>query len=66
MAKRYFGLDRGDDEASVNVTVGSSTGNTDVELVLDDASGVTKMDVRLLAERLIRFVEDDRAGFPGI
>jgi hypothetical protein len=66
MAKVYIGIDRGAQEALDEITVGSSTGNTDVELVLDDASGITRADVKLLTERLIRFVVngENSAEFP--
>lgn len=66
MAKVYIGIDRGADGSLDDITVGSSTGNTDVELVLDDASAITRADVKLLTERLIRFVVsgENSAAFP--
>lgn len=41
MADRYYGVDRGQDKA----TVAASTTGLDVELVVDDAVNLTKRDI---------------------
>ena len=55
MADRFYGVDRGQTRA----TVGTSTTNLDVELILDDAVGLTKKDVILALEAIQKaFLED--------
>jgi hypothetical protein len=47
MASEFFGINRGqlDGPIYLNVTVGSSTGATDIELRVDTGKGSTKKDV---------------------
>ena len=56
MADRFYGVDRGQTRA----TVAASTTNLDVELILDDAVGLTKKDVILALEAIQKaFLEDN-------
>ena len=48
MADRYYGVSRGDNRA----TVSSSQTNKDVELIIDDAVGLTKKDIVVALERI--------------
>ena len=63
MANRFFGLNRG---ANINtpVTEGSSTGSTDVEVRVDDSKALTKSDVALLLEAIVKHIDDVNTTIP--
>lgn len=55
MADRFYGVDRGQDKA----TVDSSTTGLDVELTVDDAVGLSKKDIILALEEIKKAVLED-------
>lgn len=62
MGTRYYGGEQG--EQKEDISVDTSTTSKPMELVIDDASGLTKEDVvKFLTECQARVLEDD--GFPG-
>lgn len=63
MADRYFGLNRGAD-ANTPVTEGSSTGSTNVELRVNDAVSLTKSEVAILVEQIIKHIDDVNVTIP--
>jgi len=60
MASQFFGYNRGADLSPDKVTTGTSTGSTDVELRVDLAKSLTRQDVNLITEALMRVVNDGR------
>ena len=56
MADRFYGIDRGQDRA----TVAASTTSLDVELVVDDAVGLTKKDIIIAIEDIKKAVLEDQ------
>ena len=61
MASLFIGLNRGtQDQGPDEVTVGTSTGSTDVELRMDETKSLTRMDILLLTEALLRYIIDGR------
>lgn len=60
MASEYYGLNRGANANPDEVTVGTSTGSTDVELRIDKTKSLTKEDVRVLVSTIIRRIVDGR------
>ena len=63
MADRFFGINRGTD-AFTPVTEGSSTGSTDIELRVDDTKGLTKSDVEILLQNILRHISDVNTTIP--
>ena len=60
MADISYHVDRGDYSAA-NVTEGTAQGTSDIELIVDNAVGVTRKDVLLALEAFKKSVkEDDR------
>lgn len=55
MADRFYGVDRGQDKA----TVATSTTGLDVELVVDNAVGLEKKDIILALEEIRKAVLED-------
>jgi len=60
MAQRYFGLNRGADHNPNDVTVGTSTGSTDIELRIDDSKGMNSLDVNMAVDAIMRRILDGR------
>lgn len=60
MASQYFGLNRGVSDEPDEVTTGTSTGSTDVELRVDLTKSLTKKDVTLIVSALLRHINDGR------
>jgi hypothetical protein len=61
MASLFIGLNRGaQDQGPDEVTVGTSTGSTDVELRMDETKSLTRMDILLITEALLRYINDGR------
>lgn len=61
MASQFIGLNRGAQlQNPGSVTSGTSTGSTDVELRIDLTKSLTRLDIKLLTEALIRYVDDGR------
>jgi len=58
MADRFYGVDRGEDKA----TVSASTTGLDIELVVDDAVSLTKKDIYLAFRAMEKALLED-AGF---
>lgn len=61
MADRFYGFNRGE----ILPTVDTSTTGKEVELVVDDAVGLTRKDIYLALEQLERAIQED-AGFNNI
>jgi hypothetical protein len=61
MADRFYGVDKGQSKA----TVDTSTTGLDIELIVDDAVGVTKKDIVIALERIKEAVLQD-GGFNSI
>lgn len=59
MAQHFFGINYGDDTGDGVVTTGTSDTSKDVQIVTLDGQGLTRVAVKLLAERLIRYVEHE-------
>lgn len=63
MAKHYYGVNLGAAPTDAGTTTGTSTGNTDVEIVITDSvSGMSKMKVLEAVEKLMMYIE--RASAP--
>lgn len=64
MADRYFGFNFGADLSPDNVTTGTSTGSTDVELRISTTNmatvKATREDAVLIAEAIVRVILDGR------
>ncbi len=60
MASIYIGYNRGADLSPDKATEGSSTGSTDIELRIDTGKGLTRQDVNLISEAILRYVNDGR------
>jgi len=58
MASIYLGLNRGAEDSPGDVTEGSSTGSTDVELRIDTGKGLTRQEVTIITERLLEYLND--------
>jgi len=50
MAKKYFGLNRGQNKD--DVTTGAAVLNKGIEIVIDDAQGMTKSEILIKLEEL--------------
>lgn len=55
MASKFIGMNRGGSEAPDELTVGSSTGSTDMELRVDTGKSLTRLDVHLFLEAVERY-----------
>jgi len=55
MADRFYGVGRGEQKA----TVAAATTGLDVELVVDDAVGLTKKDILTALEKIEKAVLED-------
>jgi hypothetical protein len=55
MADRFYGVGRGENVA----TVAAATTGKDVELVVDDAVGLTKLDKITALEKILKAVKED-------
>ena len=60
MASQYFGFNRGTDLSPDAITTGTSSGSTDVELRVDLTKSLTKEDILLITEAIIRMIIDQR------
>ncbi len=61
MASIFIGSNRGQlDIGITNLTVGTSTGNTDIELRIDTGKGTTTTDAKLALERFIRYIQSGK------
>jgi hypothetical protein len=61
MASLYIGLNRGAYGIQVDeVTVGTSTGSTDVELRMDETKGLTRKDIHNIMTVLKAWLNDGR------
>ena len=61
MASIYIGLNRGAFGLQVDeVTVGTSTGSTDVELRMDETKGLTRKDIRTIIDVFEAWISDGR------
>jgi hypothetical protein len=60
MASIYIGFNRGADLSPDKATEGSSTGSTDVELRIDTSKSMTRQDVNLITEAILRYLNDGR------
>ncbi len=60
MASQYFGYNRGTDLSPDAITTGTSSGTTDVELRVDLTKSLTKEDVLLITEAILRMILDQR------
>lgn len=58
MAQVYIGANRGADGSPDALTVGSSTGSTDVEVRIDDSKSLTRLDVELILDAIVRYLEN--------
>jgi hypothetical protein len=56
MASEYFGLNRGDSGNIYKVQTGTSTSSTDVELRADLTKSLTRLDIELLVETIMNFI----------
>ena len=59
MADLSYHVDRGDYSAA-SVTVGTAAATSDIELVVDNAVGVTQKDVLLALEAFKKTVQEDQ------
>lgn len=65
MASEFYGLNRGVlDGQDQLVTVGTSTGSTDVELRVDTGKGTTRKDIRILLMAILRYIEGTGGNVP--
>lgn len=60
MASEFYGLNRGSNLRVEEVTVGTSTGSTDLELRVDLTKGITRKDVNRLLDTILNFINDGR------
>jgi hypothetical protein len=60
MASIYIGFNRGADLSPDKATEGASTGSTDVELRIDTSKSMTRQDVNLITEAILRYLNDGR------
>lgn len=60
MASIYIGYNRGADLSPDKATEGSSTGSTDVELRIDTGKGLTRNEVNVISEAILRYLNDGR------
>lgn len=58
MANISYHVDRGDYSAA-NVTVGTGASTQDIELIVDNAEGVTKKDVLLALKAFEKTIKED-------
>lgn len=71
MASTFIGLNRGQQGTVVgDFTVGTSTGSTDVEVRIDTGKSLTRGEVKLILEAIVRMIDvpdgavfDDTGGF---
>lgn len=54
MASEYYGLNRG--QHSEDVTQGSSTGSTDIEVRIDLTKGLGESDVMILLDEIKNYI----------
>lgn len=62
MADWFYGINRGKGARPQDVTVGTATGSTDVELRVAQGVSLTKKDVILLIEAIENFVLSNGVG----
>ena len=62
MGNRFYGLDKGDQ--AEDVAIDTSTQSKDIELNIDDAVSLTKLDVLQGLEKIKQAVQED-SSFPG-
>lgn len=63
MASIFLGANRGAALAPDAITEGSSTGSTDVELRIDTGKNLTRNDVKVITDALVRALEDGRSAY---
>lgn len=56
MTQRYIGVNRGADYSPDALTVGTSTGGTDIELRIDDTKGLTTVEIDAILDAFERYV----------
>jgi hypothetical protein len=56
MAQQYIGVNRGADYNPDALTVGTSTGSTDVELRIDDTKGWTTAELYAVMDAIERYI----------
>lgn len=62
MASEYYGFNRGQDTLSPGgITVGTSTGSTDLELRIDLTKNLTRLDINALVEKILQYINDGRS-----
>lgn len=66
MADRFIGYNRGADLSPDAATVGSSTGSTTVELRWTVTSGMTRQEITLMTEAILRRLNDGRDANTGL
>lgn len=65
MASIFIGLNRGAADSPGSVTEGASTGGTDVELRIDTGKSLTRLEVTIITNRLLEYLNDgSTAVFP--
>lgn len=65
MADNFLGTNRGKlDDVPVSITVGTSTGATDIELRVDTGKGTTRQDVVKALEAIKSFILSNGYGNP--
>lgn len=62
MADFFYGVNRGKGVRPQDVTVGTATGGTDVELRVAQGASLTKKDVILILETLENFILSNGVG----
>lgn len=58
MASEYYGYNRGTDLSPYAITVGTSSGSTDVEVRIDLTKSITRLDATLILEAIIRYIQN--------
>lgn len=58
MAQIYLGLNAGADVTTGQVTEGSSSGSTDVELRIDNTKHLTRKEVEKIVHTFMRYLKD--------
>jgi hypothetical protein len=61
MANIYIGYNYGEDLSPDNATEGAATGSKDVELRIDTSKFTSRLDAVLIAEAIIRYIQDGRS-----
>lgn len=60
MTQRYIGVNRGANYNPDALTVGTSTGSTDIELRIDDTKGFTTLDIEAIMDAFERYILQNR------